>query len=463
MGMRRNIATVSTGLLGLAAVSALAVSLTFNQEASAVVPGVNQLVSQSTGGSIANNGASITNHAVSADGRFVVFSSSATNLTPEAVAGVFIRDTISNTTSLVSLSDTGSPVAGNKAKISYDGKYVIFESNVANVVSGVSGSHIYVRDLANQTTRIVDTSPSGTPSSYGFNADINADGRYITFLTSDRALTGIPANVDNGARQVVVKDMVSGKLRLVSGTTSNPSQPTSAYDYTSPSIDCDGRIVAFISNAYNLTSPYYSPLTTRPDVYVATIDWSDNTLTRATQAGNGISTSNSSVPQVSCNGTSIAFSSTNSYPGTTTSNMITSAIQYNRLTTTYSMASTNSSGTISNQPNTVSSIAVATSDDGRYIAYTNKGTNLDNTHGQTAKGNDFDVFIRDTKTNVTQLVTFTATGNHSGRVPAGNISLSADGSTLAFGYKTVSGNTDSELIAGINTNRQDVYISKTGF
>lgn len=455
MGIRRNIATVSTGLLGLVAVSALAVSLTFNQEASAVVPGVNQLVSQSTGGIPANAVSSVTNHSISSDGRYVVFDSSATNLTPEATGGVFVRDTANNTTLMASLSDAGVPVVGTNAKISYDGRYVVFTSSAANVVAGTStGQHVYVRDLKNNTTAIADVNATGTISSQSKQPDINADGRYVVFVSSDRAMTGIPTGTTS-REQIIVKDMVSGKIRNLTGHSS----PSQAFGNNYPSIDCSGRTVTFISNNQYLGTPYPGQGQTGVEVYAATWDWDSQTVVRAGANGE-MSTTANSPSQVSCNGNHLTWPANRDNPYSST--------KYDVLTKIRSIASLNDSGAISNQTyaNGARIGASTISDDGRYVAFTNKGTNLDSTRPQTYKGTDCDVFVRDTKAGTTNLVSFTALGNHSGRVgcEVGSISISPDGSTIAYSYNTPDPtNPNGELVSGVNTGQRDVYISKTGF
>ena len=73
---------------------------------------------------------------LSADGRFVAFRSSATNLVANdnnAAADIFVRDRVLGTTERVSLKTNGqqgSAAFGREPRISGDGRYVSFESVV---------------------------------------------------------------------------------------------------------------------------------------------------------------------------------------------------------------------------------------------------------------------------------------------------------------------------------------------
>ena len=103
----------------------------------------------------------VASQAVSADGRYVAFSSSAPNLTPNDTNGttdVFRRDRISGRTELVSQSfagTVGESYSGAGA-LSADGRYVVFISEASNIVylseddgivQGYGDKHIYVRDM----------------------------------------------------------------------------------------------------------------------------------------------------------------------------------------------------------------------------------------------------------------------------------------------------------------------------
>src|SRR4028118_838518 len=98
---------------------------------------------------------------ISADGRFVAFSSDASNIVPgdtNSNPDVFVRDTLTNTTTRVSVDSAGNQANSNSsdASISADGRFVAFFSAGTNLVPGDTNNRndIFVRDtLTNTTTR----------------------------------------------------------------------------------------------------------------------------------------------------------------------------------------------------------------------------------------------------------------------------------------------------------------------
>ena len=197
---------------------------------------------------------------ISADGRYVAFDSWATNL----VSGdtndkpdVFVHDRQTGQTTRVSVSSDGTQ-ANNGAiypSISADGRYVAFESNSTNLVSGDTNSvtDIFVHDRqTGQTTRVSvssdGTQANGGPGWSGNPSSISADGRYVAFHSyADNLVSGDT----NSATDIFVHDRQTG----VTTRVSIASDGTQANGFSaSPSISADGRYVAFMSGATNLVS-----------------------------------------------------------------------------------------------------------------------------------------------------------------------------------------------------------------
>lgn len=117
-------------------VAALTLGMSFTGHTSATVPGTNYLVSQDSSGNWANGSSNITGlHSVSGDGRYVVFTSSASNLVASDTnnkTDVFVKDTQTGAVTLVDVSDTGVQASGGAGQpaISYSGRYVTFTSLV---------------------------------------------------------------------------------------------------------------------------------------------------------------------------------------------------------------------------------------------------------------------------------------------------------------------------------------------
>ena len=111
-----------------------------------------QRVSVSSAGVQGNSTSGINAPSVSADGRSVTFDSIASNLVPGDANGyedVFVRDLKLHRTYLVSVSSAG--VQGNSDSltpaISGDGRYVVFNSDASNLVTGDTNDYedVFVR------------------------------------------------------------------------------------------------------------------------------------------------------------------------------------------------------------------------------------------------------------------------------------------------------------------------------
>jgi hypothetical protein len=429
--MKKQLFLVGAGFLAIG----LTFGMSYLQKASATVPGTNYLVSSDASGAWANNGSNITQHAISGDGKYVVFSSNANNLVSGSgtTGHVYVKNTQTNTVTIADVSDTGTiGNGGSNAVISYDGRYVAFVGN--SLTTGVTGNNIYRRDLVNSTTTIVSVDASGTPFPQAVSPDISADGRYLAFSYTN----------SSQLRYVVWKDMLTGSTQTLS-TTGSPRGGS-----YSPSIDCDGHVVVFSSSDI-LTSdtPYYANYVNYTyNYYLVNVDGVTNPKTYiASQSDN-----QKTPAQISCNGNVVVY------------DYADQVFSYNRLTKVAT-----SLNPYDNSINTNPGLyrAVSVSDDGRYVAFVSRGSNLDSSHSTTYRGTAYDAFVRDTKTSSTLLLSFTTLGNMSGLVPTpttGMVSISPDGSTVAYTYTTPdSTNPNGELISGVHTGQRDIYTSKTSY
>jgi Tol biopolymer transport system component len=149
---------------------------------------------------------------ISSDGRFIAFTSFSTNLVPGDTNGdldVFVHDRRAVTTERVSVATGGIQGNSNSSfpAISADGRFVAFSSAAHNLVSGGTiGANIFVRDRALGTTELVSVSTSGAQSHYGgldSSASISEDGRYTVFKSYNRDL--VPGD-SNGHGDVFLHD-----------------------------------------------------------------------------------------------------------------------------------------------------------------------------------------------------------------------------------------------------------------
>src|SRR6185295_1103076 len=213
---------------------------------------------------------------ISNDGRFVTFTSRATNLVSINVnnfANVFYRDNVARTLTLVSISRTGGAADGpsGTSAMSGDGRYVVFASFATNLtfdVVPVGKRQIYVRDMFNQTTTLVSRASGAVGSLIADdncdNPKISNDGVYVVFETIASNLDGTPGP-GNGDDGDAFKDIY--RRKVIDGTSAFPTELVSFAsgassgalnkgndDSTTPVISSDGRYVAFASNATNLVT-----------------------------------------------------------------------------------------------------------------------------------------------------------------------------------------------------------------
>jgi Tol biopolymer transport system component len=188
---------------------------------------------------------------VSADGRYVGFSSDAANLSHYVPRQVFVLDLVNATTTLLSESSAGTVGNGGSYDPSFssDGRYVTFHSDASNLVSGdVNGlQDVFRRDLATGTTIRVGTA-SDDGELDGADDMISADGRYVVF-TSKSAL--VPDDT-NGSTDAYVFDCDTGVVARVSVATDG-TQSNGTY-VAATSISSSGRYAVFVARASNLVA-----------------------------------------------------------------------------------------------------------------------------------------------------------------------------------------------------------------
>ncbi len=215
--------------------------------------GTTERVSVATGGAQANNVCMAPS--ISADGRYVVFLSYATNLVAGDTNGywdVFVRDRQSGTTERVSVATGGAEGNADSyspASISADGRYVAFSSDATNLVAGDTkgAADVFLRDRQSGTTERVSVATGGAQANFGGSAPaVSADGRFVAFLSD---ATDLVAGDTNGSTDVFLRDRQLGTTQRVSVGAGGWEASFPSY---APSISADGRCVAFASDAWNL-------------------------------------------------------------------------------------------------------------------------------------------------------------------------------------------------------------------
>ena len=257
---------------------------------------------------------------ISGDGRRVVFASTAGNLTPDSTRDVFqvyVRDLVAQTTTLVSRANgpTGSPgpAGSGGATISRDGNVVVFVSNAALDPAGANGrQHVYARDLAAQTTTLVDRDDgaAGTvATSSGFEAVPDADGSRVAWTTL-AAFGGAPAD---GRLHILRRDLASGRTVLVSRADGLAGAPANQ-DSRTASIDADGDVIAFQSYASNFGETFFNG-----QIFVRNVAAGQTQLASRASGSSGEISGGAQFAAIDAAGERVAFSASGQLADTPTS------------------------------------------------------------------------------------------------------------------------------------------------
>jgi Tol biopolymer transport system component/cell wall-associated NlpC family hydrolase len=201
------------------------------------------LISAAPGGSPAN--AAAGSAALSADGNYAAFVSTAGNLVPGSAAGVaqvYLRDRTSSTTERLSQTAEGDPGNGwsYQPAISADGRVVAFTSLADNLVPGAAPiANVYAYDRSLGAIMLVSQSSAGEAAD-GWSEwpAVSADGRFVVFMSVGSNLQSEAApNSDPG---IYLRDLLFGTTQRLP----SPAAP-SGWPYR-PTISADGRWVAYL-------------------------------------------------------------------------------------------------------------------------------------------------------------------------------------------------------------------------
>lgn len=260
-------------------------------------------------GSEAKNGES-RQPSISADGRYVAFTSASDNLAANDTNNtydIFVRDQQSGTTTRVSVDSSGNEAnntgGSGSPSISSGGRYVAFTSRATNLVAGDTNNNqdIFAHDTQTGTTTRVNVDSSGTEGIGGdsFNPAISADGRYVAFASRAYNLVADDLGV---LYDIFVHDLQTGTTTQVSVDSSgNQGNDDSLY----PSISTGGRYVAYSSFADNLVA---DDTNGTHDVFVH--DTQGGTTSRISVNASGVEGNNTSIGStISSDGRYVAITS----------------------------------------------------------------------------------------------------------------------------------------------------------
>jgi Tol biopolymer transport system component len=476
-----------------------------------LVAGTTLLVSASTNSGV-GNGAS-RSAAMTPDGRYVAFVSAASNLVPgdtNGIPDVFVRDMQGGSNILVSV---GAQAAGSvygfatssseSPAMTPDGRYVAFYSTATNLVAGVTNvGDIYVRDLSLGTTVWASTyartalqAAQGTGSAACYNHVLSADGQFVAYEASPA-----PGSASWSAGLILRYNLSSGQTDLVS---TNAYVPLTSFDYENiRDLDssADGRFIAFIANTNGISSattclevwdgrtgattlasgglnngvpagsvcdwPVLDPagqwvaflgsavnLVTNSVVgdyhlYLRDLRSGATTLLDADTNGVGSPLSSATVPALSADGRYAAFECGDSSLVANDRNRDSDVFVRDLTVGVTELISAHDPALASATPNGPSTFSPCTvSADGRFVAFASDADNL----AANVTNGDRDIFVRDLASGTNLLVSISTNGSNGDGLSTDPM-LSANGRYVAFTSSA------DNLVTGDTNKASDVFI-----
>ena len=370
------------------------------------------------------------NASISADCRYVAFSSRASNLVANDSNNhedVFVYDRMTGTIERVSIADNGDEgdYDSTDPSISADGRYVAFQSEATNLVPNDTngqndrsfGRDIFVYDRTARTMERVSLTDTGGESNQASETpSISGDGRYVAFASGANNLV---SGYANGEVNVYVHDRTTHSIVGI-------SVPLGAFSANrnslNPAISSDGNFVAFefsVDKSVDSTPGYQYR-----DIYLY------HRATRAveritgTKVGLDADQTDSRSPSISADGRYVAFQSNLEDLDFHDVNFAVDVFVYDRTEGTTRRVSVNRAGV--DEPYRESTHP-SISGDGRYVAFESQASNLvsSDTNGSV------DIFLKDLVTGDISLLSVDsagAQGDSDSFLP----SISYDGRCVAF-------------------------------
>ena len=355
------------------------------------------------------------------DGRYLVFGSRAANLVSDDInndADVFVRDRQTGAVTLVSRNSANEQ--GNAGSfggaISADGRYVAFYSLATNLAASDTNGvrDVFVRDLIAGTTVRVSEGTGGVQGN-GESRDpsISSDGRYVTF---ESTATNLTAGDANGRRDVFLHDRMSGITSLISVSSAGVQ---GNLDSRRPSISGDGSRIAWESSASTLVLGDSNSVS---DVFVRDVG-SVQTIRVSVGPAGAEGVGASSHVRLSSNGQVVAFTSSAENLDVNDANLICDAFVHDLSTATTELVTPGSNG-----QGLVCARWPDLSADGSFVAFVSDASNLvaNDSNGL------MDAFVRDRTSGTTSRVSVTPAATEFQTGDIADVAVSADGSLISW-------------------------------
>jgi Tol biopolymer transport system component len=371
--------------------------------------GTYQLISVSVDGTSGNGQSS--SPVISADGRYIAFTSEASDLVDGDINGysdAFVYDVQTGGTDLISRDPYGVPPNRDSraTSISADGRFVVFYSPGYGIVHDIPGywTSSYVRDIVNGETFAVYLGEALFLNHY---PTISGDGRYMTF--SGYSNYQVPYNTEYCIHDLFVVEIETGDIICIENSEGLQSAG-------GPSISGDGTLVAFLGGS-GYSGGRYSVLVN--DIYLADLVSGEVQLMSKAGGGGAGNFRENSNPVINADGSLLAYTSKVKHSKTTVSEIFirdTPSGKTKRLGPGY---------------------GAAISADGRYVAY------LSNQSGNTS------LYLYDRSTRMEELVSHNALAYYR------SVSFSGNGRYIAF-------TTSDSLVPADDNDAYDVYLYDRG-
>ncbi len=382
---------------------------------------------------------------ISADARFVTFTSSASSLVPGDTNGlfdVFVRDRQLGLTTRVSVGPGGveGDGASEFSKLSPDGRFVAFASYATNFVASDTNGELDVfvvdRTLGTIVRASVDASGAeadGASYAEGFSADDR-------WLAISSLATNLVPNDTNHVRDVFVRDLQTGQMELISvgpgGIQSNGATVRAA-------LSADARYVAFESWGDDLV-----PNDTNGTMDVFVRDRLLGITTRESVGPNGIEADGKSDgPAISGDGRFVGFASYADNFVPNDHNDASEVFLRDRWLGTTELVNTSLTGGVPNSDSHLPGLSF----DGRYVSFNSQASDVvpNDTNGQG------DVFVLDRATHLIRLVSLATSGAQGDGLSIFPV-ISADGREVV--YESAS----TDFTPGDANGLRDIFASSTG-
>jgi uncharacterized repeat protein (TIGR02543 family) len=386
---------------------------------------------------------------ISADGRYIAFTSYADNFHPadyNKAEDVFLYDRLTGVTKCLSVTPDGK--TGNYGSyspaISADGRYVAFLSFANNLVPDVDDNDmgdLYLYDTLTDTLELVSIGTDGTAAGFTdySRPAVSEDGRYIAFSSESGNLTN---DIYDGKQYIYIRDRESQTTTRIDYPTAPGGVVEGAFN---PSISFDGSVIAF--EAWVFFDEYVNDNFTY--VYLPETDTFELISKRYENEQEVPVTG--AYPDISGDGRFVIFS-TNEIPLVDEdTNTFDDIYVYDRVERKMVLVSVDSEGNAGNN----NSDAAAISADGRFVVFSSLASNL----VPNDNNNAYDVFVRDLVNNTTERVSVAADGTEADvgyNYLSGYVDISGNGRYVAFESYA------SNLVPYDNNDSYDVFVYDRG-